>query len=215
MELLQEIALQLQQGKAKEVPPLVQKALDAGVPVDTILHDGLMAGMDVIAEKFKNNEIYIPQVLIAAKAMHAGMELLRPLLVASGARAAGKVVLGTVKGDLHDIGKNLVKMMMESKGLDVVDLGTNVTSEDFVARARAENAQVIACSALLTTTMVEMKRIVDAAKAAGIRHQVKIMVGGAPVTGDFCQSIEADIYSPDAASAAQAAVHACKNRPTL
>ena len=210
MDLLHDIALHLQQGKANDVKLLVQKAIEAAIPVDKILHDGLMAGMDVIAHKFKNGEIYIPQVLIAAKAMNAGMDIIKPLLISSGVKAAGKVVLGTVKGDLHDIGKNLVKMMMESKGLDVIDLGINVTGEQFVARAMEEKAQIIACSALLTTTMVEMKHIVETAKAAGIRHQVKIMVGGAPVTQSYCQSIEADIYTPDAASAALAAVDALR-----
>ena len=210
MSLLHDISSYLQLGKTNDVKLLVQKAIDEGIDVQTILHDGLMAGMDVIAQKFKNNEIFIPQVLIAAKAMNGGTELLKPLLVSCGAKAAGKVVLGTVKGDLHDIGKNLVKMMMESKGLEVVDLGINVSSETFIARAKSENAQVIACSALLTTTMTEMKNIVEIAKSAGIRHQVKIMVGGAPVTETYCQSIEADIYTPDAASAAEAAFAVCQ-----
>ncbi|MGE4284688.1 MAG: B12-binding domain-containing protein [Clostridia bacterium] len=210
MSILNEISQYLQQGRAKNVKELVQKAIDEGMDVKTILEEGLLSGMSIIGEKFKNNEVYVPEVLIAARAMNAGTELLKPLLASSGIKAAGKVVLGTVKGDLHDIGKNLVRMMMEGKGLEVIDLGIDVPAEKFVATAKEQGAQIIACSALLTTTMGEMKSVVEAAKEAGIRENITIMVGGAPVTDNFCQSIGADIYTPDAATASDAAAKACK-----
>jgi corrinoid protein of di/trimethylamine methyltransferase len=209
MGILEEISEYLQKGKANEVKALVQKAIDEGMEAKTILEEGLMAGMNVIGIKFKNNQVYVPEVLIAARAMNAGIALLRPLLVKSGVKSKGKVVLGTVKGDLHDIGKNLVKMMMEGKGLEVVDLGTDVPADKFVLTAKEQNANIIACSALLTTTMTEMKNVVEKAKDGGIRDKVVIMVGGAPVTDSYCKSIGADIYKPDAASAAEAALEAC------
>lgn len=209
MDLMQEISENLQKGKAKDVKELVQKAIDEKAGARTILQEGLMSGMNVIGEKFKNNEVYVPEVLIAARAMNAGIEVLRPLLVSEGVEASGKVVIGTVKGDLHDIGKNLVKMMMEGKGLEVVDLGNDVSAEKFVSAAKENNAQIIACSALLTTTMTEMKSVVQAATEANIRDQVKILVGGAPVTDNFCESIGADAYAPDAASAADLALQYC------
>jgi corrinoid protein of di/trimethylamine methyltransferase len=210
VSILNEISQYLQQGRAKNVKELVQKAIDEGIDAKTILEEGLLSGMSIIGEKFKNNEVYVPEVLIAARAMNAGTELLKPLLVSSGVKAVGKVVLGTVKGDLHDIGKNLVRMMMEGKGLEVIDLGIDVPAEKFIAAAKEQGAQIIACSALLTTTMNEMKNVVEAAKEAGIRDSVTIMVGGAPVTDNFCKSIGADIYTPDAASASDAAANVCK-----
>jgi corrinoid protein of di/trimethylamine methyltransferase len=209
MGILEEMSEFLQKGRANEVKDLVQKAMDQKIEAKKILEEGLMAGMNVIGEKFKNNQVYVPEVLIAARAMNAGITLLRPLLVSSGVKAKGKVVLGTVKGDLHDIGKNLVKMMMEGKGLEVVDLGTDVPADKFINAAKEQKADIIACSALLTTTMTEMKHIVEKAKEEGIRDQVTIMVGGAPVTDNYCKSIGADIYSPDAASAAERALAAC------
>lgn len=211
MNILNEISLKLQQGNAKAVKELVQQAINEGFAAEEILEKGLMAGIDVIGEKFKNNEIYVPEVLIAARAMNAGTALLKPLLVSGNVKAKGKVVLGTVKGDLHDIGKNLVRMMMEGKGLEIIDLGIDVPCEKFIETAIQEKAQIIACSALLTTTMNEMKLIVEAAKEAGIRDQVKIMIGGAPVTDQFRKNIGADLYAPDAASAAEVAVQACAN----
>lgn len=209
MEILEEISAYLQAGKAKIVREKVQEAIDAGVPVEQILNDGLMAGMNIIGVKFKNNEVFVPEVLVAARAMNKGVELLKPLLAQSGAKAAGRAVLGTVQGDLHDIGKNLVRMMLESKGIEVVDLGVDVPPENFVKAAVDENCQLICCSALLTTTMGVMQDVVDAAKSAGIRNQVTIMVGGAPVTQAFCEQIGADIYTADAASAAEAALAVC------
>jgi corrinoid protein of di/trimethylamine methyltransferase len=209
-DILNEISLKLQQGKAKDVKELVQKALDEGVTPEKVLNEGLLPGMSVIGDKFKRNEVYVPDVLIAARAMNAGTEVLKPLLVESGVKARGKVVIGTVKGDLHDIGKNLVKMMMEGKGLEVIDLGIDVPAEKFISEAKANNAQIIACSALLTTTMGEMKNVVDLAVKEGIRDKVKIMVGGAPLNENFCQSIGADKYAPDAASAADEALSFCQ-----
>lgn len=210
MELLDQISQNLQAGKAKIVKGLVQEAIDAGVPAQQILEEGLLSGMNVVGEKFKNNEIFVPEVLVAARAMNMGAGLLKPLLAESGAKASGRVCIGTVKGDLHDIGKNLVKMMMEGKGLEVVDLGTDVAPETYVKTAQEQDCQVICCSALLTTTMGVMEDVVKAADAAGIRDGVKIMVGGAPVTQAFCDQIGADIYTPDATSAAEAAVAAMK-----
>lgn len=206
---LHEISIQLQAGKAKIVKELVQQAIDEGIPAKQILEEGLLVGMDVIGAKFKDNEIFVPEVLIAARAMNMGVSLLKPLLAKDGVKSSGKVCLGTVKGDLHDIGKNLVKMMMEGKGLEVIDLGTDVAPDTFVQTAMNLDCQVIACSALLTTTMGVMADVVQAVEAAGIRDKVKIMIGGAPITDAFCQQIGADAYTPDATSAAEKAVSYC------
>lgn len=200
----------LQAGKAKEVHDLVEAALEEGVKAKEILDDGLMPGMAVVGEKFKKNEIYVPEVLIAARAMSAGTDLLRPYFVSGDITPIAKAVIGTVQGDLHDIGKNLVKMMMEGKGLEMVDLGTDVSPQQFVEKAKEEGAKIICCSALLTTTMTNMGEVVKAAEEAGIRDDVTIMVGGAPVTEAFKDSIGADVYSADAASAADAAIQAVK-----
>ena len=210
MSICLEISENLQKGKAKAVKELVQKAVDDGLSASQILSDGLLAGMAVIGEKFKNNEIYIPDVLVAARAMNTGAEILKPLLVADGVRATGRVCIGTVKGDKHDIGKNLVKMMMEGKGLEVIDLGTDVAPEKFIDTAIEQNCQVICCSALLTTTMDVMAEVVKCAEASGIRDKISIMIGGAPITEDFCRRIGADCYAPDAARAADCAVELCK-----
>lgn len=209
MSLLMEISENLQKGRAKVVKELVQKAVDEGMDVNTILEQGLLHGMGIIGGKFKNNEVYVPDVLIAARAMNTGTEVLKPLLVSSGVQAKGKVILGTVKGDLHDIGKNLVRMMMEGKGLEVIDLGVDVPAEKFIDAAISHNAGIIACSALLTTTMTEMKNIVEKVKASPIADKVKIMIGGAPVTENFRASIGADVYTADAASAAEEALALC------
>ena len=210
MIILNDISENLQKGKAKIVKELVQQAIDEGVDPEQILNEGLLAGMNVIGEKFKNNEVYVPEVLVAARAMNMGAQILKPHLAAAGVVASGKVCIGTVQGDLHDIGKNLVKMMMEGKGLEVVDLGTDVAPETFLQTAIEQNCQIICCSALLTTTMDVMADVVKAVEAAGIRDKVKIMVGGAPVTDEFCKQIGADCYTSDAASAADAAVELCK-----
>ena len=210
MNILAEISENLQKGKAKIVKELVQNALDEGFAPEQILNEGLLHGMGIVGEKFKNNEVYVPEVLVAARAMSMGAQILKPYLAEAGVKATGKVCIGTVQGDLHDIGKNLVKMMMEGKGLEVVDLGTDVPAETFVKTAIEQNCQVICCSALLTTTMNVMADVVKAAEAAGIRDKVKIMVGGAPVNQEFCDQIGADCYTVDAASAADAAVAFCK-----
>ncbi|NLE13113.1 MAG: cobalamin-binding protein [Clostridiales bacterium] len=207
--ILDEISAKLQAGKARDVKALAEKALADGVPAKEILEGALLAGMSVIGEKFKTNEIYVPEVLIAARAMKTGVETLKPHLVSGDVKPAGKVCIGTVQGDLHDIGKNLVKMMMEGKGLDVIDLGTDVSPEKFVSTAKEEGCKVICCSALLTTTMGVMKDVVERAKAEGIRDDVMILVGGAPITAEFAKSIGADKYTSDAASAADAAYDYC------
>ena len=206
---LHEISVQLQAGKAKIVKQLVQEAIDAGIPAKEILEKGLLDGMSVIGEKFKNNEVFVPEVLVAARAMNQGVALLKPLLAEAGVENAGRVCIGTVRGDLHDIGKNLVKMMMEGKGLEVIDLGADVAPETFVQTAIEKDCQIICCSALLTTTMGVMADVVKACEEAGIRDKVKVMIGGAPVTDAFCAQIGADAYSPDAASAADKAVEFC------
>ncbi len=210
-EILKEISENLQHGKAKVVKTLVQQAIDEGLPAQQILEEGLLDGMGIIGEKFKNNEVFVPEVLVAARAMNMGAALLKPLMADGAVASAGKVCIGTVKGDLHDIGKNLVKMMMEGKGLEVLDLGTDVPPEAFVEAAQKEGCQIICCSALLTTTMGVMEEVVQAAKAAGIRDKVKIMVGGAPVTEALCEQIGADKYTVDATSAAECAVELCRS----
>lgn len=207
--MLSQISENLQKGKAKIVKQLVQEAIDAGISAQEILEKGLIAGMNVVGEKFRNNEIFVPEVLVAARALNMGSALLKPLLAADGVKASGRVCIGTVQGDLHDIGKNLVKMMMEGKGLEVIDLGTDVAPDTFIRTAMEQDCQIICCSALLTTTMPVMAEVVKAAEAAGIRDKVKIMVGGAPVSEAFCEQIGADKYTPDAASAADAAVAFC------
>ena len=210
MAVLEEISLQLQEGKAKVVKQLVATAIEEGIDAQEILEKGLLHGMGVIGEKFKNNEVFVPEVLVAARAMNMGVDMLKPLLQEAGVPATGKVCIGTVKGDLHDIGKNLVRLMMEGKGLEVIDLGSDVLPETFVQAAIDNNCQIICCSALLTTTMNVMKDVIEAAEKAGIRNKVKIMVGGAPITQAFCDQIGADSYTPDATSAAAKAVQYCQ-----
>jgi len=205
MSLAPQIAEAVMKGKNKDAAALVQKALDAGEPPADILNKGLIAGMSVIGERFKKNEVYVPEVLIAARAMKEAMKVLQPKLVAAGVKPIGTAVLGTVKGDLHDIGKNLVGMMLEGVGIKVIDLGIDVPPEKYVDQAVANNASIIGVSALLTTTMTNMKSVVEAVKAKGLKGKVKVMIGGAPVTQAFCDEIGADGYAPDAASAADLA----------
>ena len=209
-ETLNEISEWLQKGRAPKVKAAVTKALEEGIPASEILEDGLLAGMDIIGQKFKNNEVFVPEVLVAARAMNRGVEILRPYLVEDGVETKGTVILGTVKGDMHDIGKNLVRMMMEGKGLEVIDIGVDVPTESFLDAAREHNAKLICCSALLTTTMGEMKNVVDAVKASEMNGKLKIMIGGAPITQTFCEQIGADCYTPDAASAAEVALKFCE-----
>ena len=199
--ILEQLAESLIKGNAPECKELTQKAVDAGLPAGDILNDGLVAGMSVIGDRFKRNEVYVPEVLIAARAMKAGMQILKPLLKQAGVKAKGIICVGTVKGDLHDIGKNLVCMMIEGAGYEVVDMGVNVEPEKFVAAAQEQNADVVGMSALLTTTMTAMKTTIDAFTEAGCRDKVKIIVGGAPLTQNFADEIGADGYAPDAASA--------------
>ena len=203
MSILEQMAADLMKGKANDVKAAVQQALDDGIEPGSILTDGLLSGMGVIGERFKKNEVYVPEVLIAARAMKAGMEILQPQLAASGVEPRGTAVVGTVKGDLHDIGKNLVCMMLEGAGFKVCDIGIDVDPEKFVAEAKANNADVIGVSALLTTTMTNMKAVVDAVKASDAT--AKVMIGGAPVSQAFCDEIGADGYAADAASAADLA----------
>lgn len=204
--ILNEIAEMLENGKSKATKELVQKAIDEGVNPQDILKDGLLTGMSAVGEKFKRNEVFVPEVLMAARAMNQSIELLKPLLAEAGVESVGKVCIGTVQGDLHDIGKNLVKIMLEGKGFEVIDLGTDVAPEIFIKAAIENNCDIICCSALLTTTMHVMEDVVKAADAAGIHDRVKIMIGGAPVNEEFCKQIGADGYTVDAASAADMAL---------
>ncbi len=205
MEFIEEISAAVQQGKAKIVKAKVQEAVDSGIDANVLLNDALIAGMNTIGAKFKRDEVFVPEVLIAARAMKAGAEILKPLLASSGFKAAGTMILGTVKGDMHDIGKNLVRMMVEGKGIEVIDLGVDVPAEKFLEAAKEHGAQLIAMSSLLTTTMGEMKVVIDQFASEGIRDQYKFLIGGAPITQDFCEKIGADSYTPDAAAAADAA----------
>jgi 5-methyltetrahydrofolate--homocysteine methyltransferase len=191
----------ISQGKMDEVKKLTQEGLAAGEEAESILKDGLLPAMEQIGVQFKNNEIYIPEVLIAARAMHAGMGILKPILSKSTSSQAAKIIVGTVKGDLHDIGKNLVVMLLEGGGFDVVDLGIDVSPDKFVEAIRQHQPQVVGMSALLTTTMREMKNTLDAIQEKGLRKRTKIIIGGAPVTERFSKEIGADGYAPDAASA--------------
>ncbi|MBM3149229.1 MAG: cobalamin-binding protein [Chloroflexi bacterium] len=203
--VLNELADKLYAGDAKTVPVLVQRALDKGLTPAEVLQGGLITGMDRVGVDFRNGELFVPEVLIAARAMHAGMHVLRPLLVQSNVASAGKVVLGTVAGDLHDIGKNLVGMMLEGSGFETIDLGTDTPPNQFVDAVKTHQPHLVAMSALLTTTMPGMRRTIDALTEAGVRAKVKVMVGGAPVTERFAQEIGADGYAPDAASAVELA----------
>jgi 5-methyltetrahydrofolate--homocysteine methyltransferase len=200
---LNNVSESLQRGDAEKVRELVGQALEEKLTPKEILENGLIKGMNVIGVKFKNNEIYVPEVLIAARAMHAGMDVLRPKLVETGVKNIGKVAMGTVKGDLHDIGKNLVKMMLEGAGFEVVDLGVDVSVDKFVEAVKEHQPNIIGMSALLTTTMVNMPEVIKAIEAAGLREKVKIMIGGAPVTQNYAEQIGADSYSPDAATAVE------------
>lgn len=201
VEVLEQIAQELFAGNAKAVAELVQKALNEGIDPGEILTGGLIKGMNEVGVKFKNNEIYVPEVLIAARAMKAGMEILKPKLSETGVKPMAKMVIGTVKGDLHDIGKNLVSMMMEGAGFEVIDLGIDVPAGKFIQAIKENNPRLVGMSALLTTTMIQIRENIKAFKEAGIRDQVKVMIGGAPVTQKFADEVGADGYAPDAASA--------------
>ena len=205
---IEEVSEALQKGKAKVVKELVQELVDDGVDAKKILNEGLLFGMSVIGEKFKNNEVFVPEVLVAARAMNAGLAILEPKLAEIGNVSVGKAVIGTVKGDLHDIGKNLVSMMLKGAGFEVVDLGVDVGAEQFVERAEEVGADIICMSALLTTTMSNMKSTIDLLNEKGIRDKYIVMVGGAPVNDNFAKQIGADYYAADAATAATVAKQA-------
>ncbi len=200
---LAEIYQNVIEGNAPAVQAGVQSVLDQGVAAEVILNQALIAAMNEVGRRYEEGEFFVPEMLIAARAMQAGLALLKPHLTQSGVKAAGRVAIGTVKGDLHDIGKNLVAMMLEGAGFEVRDLGVDVPAETFVQAAR-EGAQVIGMSALLTTTMTNMPSTLQALEAAGLRQQVKVIIGGAPVTPEFAQKIGADSYAPDASGAVRA-----------
>ena len=202
---LDQLAEALKRGRRKRVLELVEAALGEGHDAQTIL-DALVRGMQMLGDDFSAGRAFVPEMLVAARSMNAATDRLKPLLAAGGQKSAGRVCLGTVRGDMHDIGKNLVKIMMEGAGLEVIDLGVDVSAETFVDTAVSEHCDIIACSALLTTTMDEMRRVVTLAGERGIRGEVKVMIGGAPITQQYCDEIGADCYTPDAAQAARAAL---------
>lgn len=206
---LEEIRDLMLKGQAKPLKEAVSSALEEGISAQTILDEGLLAAMSVVGEKFKINELFVPEVLVSARAMNMGIEVLKPHLATGGIQERGVAVIGTVQGDLHDIGKNLVKMMMESRGIRVIDLGVDVSPERFYEAALDHQADLICCSALLTTTMNQMRGVVEQVRGGGRTGGPKIMLGGAPVTQAFCDAIGADCYTPDASSAAEAAVALC------
>lgn len=212
MALIQEISEFLQKGRAKNVKTLVQQALDAGMDPKVILNEGLLDGMMIIGGKFKRNEIFVPEVLVAARALNAGLNILEPKLIEIGNEPIGRAVIGTVKGDLHDIGKNLVAMMLKGAGFEVYDVGVDVTPKAFIEKAEEEGADIICMSALLTTTMVNMEGVVNELKNRNIRDKYIVMVGGAPVNESFAQQIGADYYTPDAATAAEVAKAAVEKK---
>lgn len=206
MELLKEIAVVLEEGSMDKLKQLTQQALDEGLDPATILNEGLIAGMSAVGAKFKASQIYIPEVLLSARAMHGAMEVLKPALSQQGITFKGKVLLGTVKGDLHDIGKNLVRMMLEGAGFQVIDVGIDVPAEEFVRLVREESPQILALSALLTSTMQQMDATITALVAACLRDSVKVMIGGAPVSQQYADEIGADGYAPDASTAVDKAI---------
>lgn len=212
MALIEEISELLQKGKAKNVKELVQQALTEGIDPKIILNEGLLSGMMIIGGKFKNNEVFVPEVLVAARAMNAGLTILEPKLVEIGNEPVGKAVIGTVKGDLHDIGKNLVAMMLKGAGFEVIDVGVDVEPDVFVQTAEDNQADVICMSALLTTTMPNMQACIDALNEKGLRDKYIVMVGGAPVNDSFAKQIGADFYTPDAATAAETAKEAVASK---
>ena len=205
MSVLSDIAELVQKGKAQEVSDLVLQAIEEGISAQQILDEGLLKGMGELGVKFKNNEVFVPEVLIAARALNKGTDTLKAKLVDLDVKSVGKVVLATVAGDLHDIGKNLVKLMLEGSGFEVIDLGTDVPADKIVAAVDEYNPDVVALSALLTTTMAAQADVIKALEAAGVRDKVKVIVGGAPITEAFANEIGADGYSEDASGAADIA----------
>ncbi len=206
MSIIVEISEFVQKGRAKNVKELVVKALEEGVPAKEILNDALISAMMLVGERFKNNEVYVPEVLISARAMNQGVNILKPYLTKEGVEPVGKAVICTVKGDMHDIGKNLVKMMLEGVGIECIDLGVDVSAQQVIEAINESGAKIVCLSSLLTTTMDYQKEIIDALTNSGIRDKVKVMVGGAPLTKEFAEDIGADAYTKDAAEAAEVAL---------
>jgi corrinoid protein of di/trimethylamine methyltransferase len=212
MTTLERISDFLQKGRSSKVQETVLQALDEQIPPRVIMEKGLLDGMRSVAEKFKTDEVFVPQVLVASRAINAGLQILKPYLLEDGTAAPGVIVMGTVRGDMHDIGKNIVRIMMESKGLKVIDLGVDVSAEQFFNAAVENHADIVSCSALLTATMEEMRHVVELFAERGYRDKIKIMIGGAPVTQRFCDHIGADLYTDDAVEAASAAYDICVGR---
>jgi len=201
--MLEELKKAVLEGEDEKAAELTQKALEAGIEPGRILNEALVPAMEIVGKEYEDGKRYVPEMLISAEAMKAAMAVLRPKLVESGVKLKGKVVIGTVEGDLHDIGKNLVAMMLEGAGFEVIDLGVEVTAERFVQAVKEHKPDVLGMSALLTTTMIHMPEVIEALKAAGLRERVKVIVGGAPVTREYAEKIGADGYAPDAASAVE------------
>ena len=202
---LKELSLAVEMGSVKKVKELVVKAIEEKIEPATILNDGMISAMAVIGIKFKNGEIYVPEMLIAARAMNAGLQILGPILAETGVKPIGKAIIGTVKGDLHDIGKNLVSMMLKGVGIEVYDLGIDVSPEEFVKKAKELDVDIVCISALLTTTMPRIREVIDLFKQSDVRDNYHIMIGGAPVTNEFAKKVGADMYTPDAATAGEKA----------
>jgi len=211
MKILKEIAANVEKGDSAAVKELIKTALSKKIAAEEILNDGLVRGMDFIGVKFKNNEVFIPEVLIAARAMKAGMDIIRPLLTSETVKPKAKIVVGTVKGDLHDIGIKIVGMMLEREGYEIIDLGINVPKEIFLKAIKKENPDIIGMSALLTTTMAYMREVVETVEKAKLKQNVKIIIGGAPITQAFADEIKADGYAPEAASAVELVKYLLKN----
>lgn len=210
MDNIQEIHSLICEGRAKKVCDVIRQALAEGVSAKDILQQGMLPAMNEVGLKFKTNEVFVPEVLVSARAMNMGLECLKPYMTDLGIEPAGTVVIGTVKGDMHDIGKNLVRMMIEGKGLRVIDLGVDVPAERFYEAAEENRADIICCSALLTTTMGEIRNVIAYLEEKGAREKYKVMIGGAPVSQAYCETIGADYYTPDAASAADVALEICE-----
>ncbi len=212
MSILEEISEFLQKGKRKNVKALIEQALEEGMDPKMILKEGLMSGMSIIGGKFKREEVFVPDVMMAARAMNVGLSILEPKLVEAGNEPIGRVVIGTVQGDLHDIGKNLTAMLLKGAGFEIYDMGVDVSAEAFLEKAEEVNADIIGLSALLSTTMSQMKEVIDLLKERNLRDKYIVMIGGAPITNEFAEEIGADYYTPDAASAAEVAKKAVESK---
>ena len=212
MSILEEISEFLQKGKRKNVKALIEQALEEGIDPKMILKEGLMSGMSIIGGKFKREEVFVPDVMMAARAMNVGLSILEPKLVEAGNEPIGRVVIGTVQGDLHDIGKNLTAMLLKGAGFEIYDMGVDVSAEAFLEKAEEVNADIIGLCALLSTTMLQMKEVIDLLKEKNLRDKYIVMIGGAPITNEFAEEIGADYYTPDAASAAEAAKKAVESK---